>query len=84
MLSPMTECKWVKENKPINPLQSRERLENQYGSSHTMLQMKSMHATITDMDFVWACVDVEGVGGGELMFYSYTETCKVGTKRDDS
>lgn len=37
-----------------------KRAENQYGSSHGILQMKSMHATIMDMDFrVW------------LMFYSH-------------
>lgn len=45
----------VKEKKFIKSLQSRERLGNQYGC-HKMLQMKSVHATITDMDFVCVCV----------------------------
>lgn len=31
-----------------------QRVENRCGSSHAALQMKSMHATIMDMDF-WLC-----------------------------
>lgn len=70
-VSNMLNSNTERENKLLHH-KAGKRDENQYGSSHAILEMKSMHAMIMDMDF-WCVAHVLFPCSAKIFIYSATK-----------